>query len=56
MCYSKDWQADAERKRQESKAREAHEKQAGVIDTLRTEAEKEAEKAKKDVPQTVPAK
>ena len=53
MCYSKDWQADVERKRQAAKTRE---KRAGVIDTLRTEAEKEAEKAKRNVPQTVPAK
>ncbi len=56
MCYSKSWQADAERKRQEAKAREAHERRAGVINNLQTEATKQAEKAKKDVPGTVPAK
>ena len=56
MCYSRDWQTDEERKRQEAKAREAHERRSGVIDTLRTEAEKKAEKAKNDLPNAVPAK
>jgi hypothetical protein len=56
MCYSRDWQADAERQRQEAKAREAHEKRAGVIHDLRTDAEKRAETARKTAPETVPAK
>jgi hypothetical protein len=55
MCYSRDWQADAERKRQEAKAREAHDKRAGVIHELRTGAEKQAEKAK-EAPEPAPAK
>jgi hypothetical protein len=55
MCYSRDWQADAERQRQEAKAREAHDKRAGVIHELRTGAEKQAEKAK-EAPEPAPAK
>ena len=56
MCYSRDWQADAERKRQEAKAREAHDRRAGTINELRTSAEKQAERAKKNAPEPVPAK
>jgi hypothetical protein len=56
MCYSKYWQADEERKRQEATAREAHERRAEVINNLWTDGGKQAEKAKKDVPATVPAK
>jgi len=56
MCYSRDWQADAERQRQEAKARQAHEKRAGVIHDLRADAEKRAEKARTNTQETVPAK
>jgi len=56
MCYSRAWEAEQERKRQEAKAREAHERRAGVINTLRTDAEKEAEKPRKGAADAAPAK
>jgi hypothetical protein len=56
MCYSRAWEAEQERKRQEAKAREAHERRAEVINTLRTDAEKEAEKARKGAADAAPAK
>jgi hypothetical protein len=56
MCYSRAWEAEQERKRQEAKAREAHERRAGVINTLRTDAEREAEKARKGTADAAPAK
>ena len=43
MCYSKDWDTNERRKRQEAEARR---KREGVIKTLLTDAEKKAAEAK----------
>ncbi len=56
MCYSRPWQADEGQKQREAEAREAQERRDGMINTLRTDAEKEAEKARKDALKTVSAK
>ena len=43
MCYSRDWDTSARRKRQQTEAAEAQRKRDGVIKTLLTDAEKAAE-------------
>jgi hypothetical protein len=59
MCYSRSWNAAEDRKREEAKAREAaHQKRAGVIDNLLSDAKENAETAKRQSPvkDAVPAK
>lgn len=60
MCYSRISSASEDRQRAEAKAREAaHQKRAGVIDTLLTDAKEQAEAAKPPrapVKEAVPAK
>jgi len=43
MCYSRDWDTNESRKRQEAEAAEAQRKRDGVIKTLLTDAENTAQ-------------
>jgi hypothetical protein len=59
MCYSRSWNASEDRKREEAKSREAHQKRAGVIDNLLSDAKENAETAKRQqapVKDAAPAK
>jgi hypothetical protein len=47
MCYSRSWYEEAERKAREAKAREADEKRTQTVRDLMSEAEKEAEQARR---------
>jgi len=42
MCYSRDWDTNERRKRQEADVAEAERKRQGMIKTLLTDAEKAA--------------
>lgn len=47
MCYSRSWYEEAERKAREAKAREVGEKRTQAVRDLMSEAEKEAEQARR---------
>jgi hypothetical protein len=47
MCYSRAWYEESERDAREAKAREADEKRTQAVRDLMSEAEKEAEQARR---------
>ena len=55
MCYSRDWDTNEKRKRQEADAGEAERKRQDMIKTLLTDGEKAAAAKAETVPAKEPA-